>query len=438
MPEPTIVPPPPTVRQGEQPVAPENRPAVDSIENVTAIFDRVLPPKGVQKPPAKPPAATPETMESTQPPQERAQRPPVDRTPPPPEPKKEPETTKTGELPSFLQEALRTEKPITTPPPAATDEHEAEIPADATPEQRQTRIKGLRDAYKRVKGELETIKSQPPEKTPALEYVRQLEAQNGQMMEILSRVGVEHSAEFQNTILRPLYASWNEATRIVREAGGDPNELRTAMSLGGRAQFEALDNLFAEFPESAKAEAHDALRNFRRYEAARAAAVANAPKTMEGIRARDQQRQAQEMGRARNEMVTMFDNALAKLRDEAKVEVFLRTNDPETAWWNQQGDQVIQQARNLFLENTDMEKVAFACLLAPAADAYRNLFMKAQKEVAQLKQVIREKGWAEPNLSESAGNAASRPPEAQLKHDLTRPFQDVFLEEFHRQQGRSR
>jgi len=437
MPEPTIVPPTPTVRQGEPPAQQPDRPAVDSLENVQAIFDRVLPAKGVQKPP--PP--TPETMESTQPPQERTPRPPVDRTPPPPEPSKEPEKPKEGELPSFLQEALRTEKPATAPPApsaAAPDEHDAEIPENLPPEQKQTRIKGLRDAYKRVKEELKAVKERPPAETPALEYVRQLEAQNGQMMEMLSRVGVEHSAEFQNTIMRPLYASWNEAARIVKEAGGDPNELRTAMSLGGRAQFEALDNLFAEFPESAKAEAHDALRNYRRFEAARAQAVANAPKTMEQIRAKQNQQQVQEMGRARNEMVTMFDNALAKLRDEAKVEVFLRTNDPETAWWNQQGDQVIQQARSLFLENTDMEKVAFACLLAPAADAYRNLFMKAQKEVAQLKQVIRDKGWTEPNLSESSGNAASRPPEQQLKQDLNRPFNEVFLEEFHRQQGRSR
>jgi hypothetical protein len=144
------------------------------------------------------------------------------------------------------------------------------------------------------------------------------------------------------------------------------------------------------------------------------------------------------MGRARNEMVQMFDRALATLRDEAKVEVFLKTSDPETDWWNKQGDQVVEQARNLFLQNTDLNKVAFACLLAPAADAYRNLFIKAQKEVGALKQIIRDKGWSEPNLSESAGDASRLTPEAKLKHDLSRPFGEVFLEEFHNQQRRSR
>lgn len=433
MPESTIVPPTPTVTQPSQPAAPvappPAQPGHDSVENVQNIFDRVFPMKGDK--PA--PSAAPETPKPETPPVDRAE-PPTPPETPLPEPKKD----DPDKLPSFLEEALKVDKPKTPARTAPESDVETEWSEDLPPEQKQSRIKGLRDAYKRVKEELGTLKSRPPIDQAALDRLGYLEAQNKQMAEVLSRVGVEHSAEFQQQIMRPLYASWGEATRIVKESGGNPDDLRAAMSLNGRAQFEALDALFADMPESAKAEAHDALRNYRRYDMARAAALADAPRTAQALQVREQQRQYQEMGRARNEMTQMFDNALATLRDEAKVEVFLKTNDPETAWWNEQGENVINQARNLFLENTDLNKVAYACLLAPAADAYRNLFMKAQKQVADLKQIIREKGWNEPNLSESSGNASARTPESKVQHDLSRPFAEVFLEEFHNQQRRSR
>ena len=50
---------------------------------------------------------------------------------------------------------------------------------------------------------------------------------------MLSRVGVEHSQEFQQKIIAPLTGSWNEAVRIVQEAGGDPQQLAQAMSMTG-------------------------------------------------------------------------------------------------------------------------------------------------------------------------------------------------------------
>src|SRR4029077_11933494 len=106
MPKPPIVPPTPTVTQPsspQTPVTPVEPSAHDSVENVQNIFDRVFPEKGV-KPLAKEPSATPE----------RTQRPPISRqadvgTPPPAAP--EPKKAEPGMVPSFIEEALRTEKP---------------------------------------------------------------------------------------------------------------------------------------------------------------------------------------------------------------------------------------------------------------------------------------------------------------------------------------
>lgn len=406
MSDPVIVPPTPTVNQPNGPT--DNSPGMDAVQRA---FDTAYPDRG---------ATTPATT---------IPEPPAPPTEPPPETK--PVEQK---LPSFLEDAL---KPETAPaPPAPPPDPEADFPEELPPEEKRSRIKGLRDAYKALKQEVTQLRNQPQRDPQEQQRLQWLEQNNRQMAEMLSRVGVEHSQEFNQNIIQPLTASWNEAARIVRDAGGDPQELAKVMSLSGKAQFEGLDVLFSEMPESAKMEAHDALRTYRRYEEARRNAVANAPKTLEGIRNRETQRQYQELSKQRQDMGTMFERAVQRLRDEAKVEVFQKTNDPEGKWWNDQGDQLIEQGRSLFLENTDLDRVALACLLAPAADTYRKLFLTAQKKVSDLQKIINDRMGGEPNLSESAGNAFTA--ESQMKEDLKKPFSDVFLREFHRAQGRNR
>jgi hypothetical protein len=422
MAEPQIVQPPPTITQPSSPV--DNSPG---LEQVQKAFDRVLPER---KPKGQEPSPQP-----TPPPPPSKEAPPPETKEAPPKEKEAPKE----EFPSFLKEALELETPPPSKPAAAPPgEPEVEWSEELPVEEKKSRIKGLRDAYKKVKTELETLQKRPQIDPRAVERMSYLEKENKQMGEALSRFGVEQSAEFQQQVIAPLVASWNEAARIVKEAGADPEELAKAMALTGRAQFEALDSLFMEMPESAKAEAHDALRAYRRFDDMRRRAIVNAPQTLEGIRKRETERQYHELNRQREDMKGMFDRALSTLRDEAKVELFQKSNDENAKWWNEQGDRIIAQGRDLFLENTSLDKVALACLLAPAADAYRSLFLKSQRKVAELQKVIKDKFENEPNLSESPGNAGALIPESQMAEDLKKPFADVFLREFHRSQQRNK
>jgi hypothetical protein len=342
-------------------------------------------------------------------------------------------------VPSFLEQALRgTEIPHPeTRTPHPDEEWPEELPEFKTPEEKTARYRKWRETYKNLKSELEEARRQPQPDPQQMARLQMLEMQNRQYQDVMSRLGVEHSAEFQQQIMRPLYASWNEAARIVQDSGGDPQELAKAMALNGKAQFEALDNLFVQMPESAKAEAHDALRVYRRYEDARRAAISNAPQALDGIRRRETERQLGEINRQREDMKGIFENAIKTLR-EGKLEVLLRTDLPEGRWWNEQGDRIVQQAKNLYLENTDMNKVALACLLAPTAEVFRNLWINSQKKIGQLQKIINERIGNEPNLSESSGANAMPQSEAQLKEDLKRPFHEIFLREFHRQQAQNR
>src|SRR4249919_1877374 len=251
MAEPQIVPPTPTVTQPSHPPPPAPPDTSPGLDQMQAIFDRVLPDTRKPTPsataptaPDAPPAAPAQPAPGEQPPAAPTEQPP-------------------GELkiPSFLDEALKPDPAAAQPP----IDPEADFLDDLPPDQKQSRITGLREAYKRVKGELETARQRTgsdPQERARLQF---LEGQNRQMQEVLSRVGVEHSPQFQQQIIAPLTASWHEVARIVRDAGGDPQELAKAMTLQGKAQFEALDMLFSEMPESAKTEAHDALRTYRRF-----------------------------------------------------------------------------------------------------------------------------------------------------------------------------
>jgi hypothetical protein len=436
MPEPTIVPPPPTVTQPSAPSPPvDNSPG---LEQVQRAFDKVLPERKPSRPADSPPEA---------PKPAPAETPAPEKPPASPAPPTIPPVEKPGEVdvPSFLEQALRGES---APPAPGTDQAVASAAADAdwpeelpefkNSEEARSRYKKWRETYNNQKTELRNLREKPVVSEEQQRRMQVLEDQNRQMQSVLSRVGVEQSQEFQQQIMRPLHASWNEAARLVKDNGADPQELAKAMTLSGRAQFEALDMIFSSMPESARTEIHDALRTYRRFEEARRQTIANAPQALEGIRRREMDRQMTEINRQREDMKGTFDRAVRQLRDDGKLEVLLKTDIPEGTWWNEQGDKILESARNLYLENTDMEKVARACLLAPAAEAYRKLWLNSQKKIGQLQKVINERINGEPNLSESSGSQRILTPDAQMQDDLKRPFHEVFLREFHKSQAAQR
>ena len=427
--EPAIIPPVPTVTQPSAPGPVDTSPG---LEEVQRAFDKAYPWKGDAPKPSVPPADLP-SEEPAKKVQELPAEPVAQPTEPPRapvEPAKEPVEHK---MPSFLEEAPKSE-PSQAPP---AEEFPEELPTFKSSEESKTNWKRLRGNYQKLKEENKRLSQRPALDEAAAARLQTLETHNKQMAETLSRFGVEQSAEFQQNVIRPLEASWYEAARIVKESGRDPQDLARAMTQRGKAQFEALDELFDGMPESAKAEAHDAIRNYRRYEEVRQQALARAPQTFQEIRKRELDREYQTVNQQRSEMANMFDDAIRLLRDEAKVEVFRTTNEPEAAWWNEQAKACQDQGRQLYLDNTDMKRMAFACALAPLADVYRKLWLTERAGKHKAETTLRDKFGSEPSLSESPGSKDHSPP-AQLQEDLRRPFSEIFLREFHRSQARSR
>jgi hypothetical protein len=113
--------------------------------------------------------------------------------------------------------------------------------------------------------------------------------------------------------------------------------------------------------------------------------------------------------------------------------VFQTSTDPQAKWWNDQAAALEDAARKLYLDNTDMKKVAKAVILAPAVDAYRKMWMEERKARLKSDRIIRERLGSEPTMSESGGNTNGS---SSTQEDLKKPFADVFLREFHKAQSR--
>lgn len=426
MPDPVLVPPTPTVNQGDSPEV-----VAETVKNVQAIFDRVAPPIKGEPTPTQPAPVTPPAAPPTVPPQQPPTEPvppvippapatPPPETPPPTQPEAPPK------IPSFIEDALRKGEPVT--PPAAPEEMFPESPPEfKTPEERNAAYRKWRGEYNNIKEEVKRLRERPAMDETTAQRLSVLETQNKEMAQMLDRAGVEAHHEFQNQILRPMHSAWNEACRIYRDVGGDPNQLARAMTLTGGQQFQALDEAFQEVPESAKAEINNALTAFRRFDEQRRAALQNAPRTAQELHKRDMQRQVALINQQKEEMKGLLSDAVRTLREDGKVEVLMRSSDPEAKWWNDQADNLEATARQLYLENTDMRKMAMACVLAPMADVYRKLWMQERMERLNADKVVKEKLASEPNLSESGG-----PGQIQPSADLSKPFNQVFLETFHR------
>lgn len=422
MPDPVLVPPTPTVNQGE-PVTPTGD--TSAVQSFQTMFDRAAPRMGEKPPPSTPPTAPkeiPAPPDTTPKPVQPPQQPP--ETPPAPEPKPQ-------EAPAFLDSLLKGEpaQPAAAPAPPEDDWPEEE-PAFKTPEERKSRYKTWREKWKALQSENTTLKARPSLDENTSKKLAYLESQNREMGQVLNRMSIETNQDFQQKILAPMHAAYSEAARIVKDVGGSTDDLAKALTLSGRAQFEALDGIFREMPESAKAEVNNAIGIFKRYDEARKAALARAPDTLKQLQKAGLERQYAHLQAQKQAMSQLFDEAVRTLREEGKVEVLMKSPNTDDKWWNDQCDNIVNVSKSLYLDNTDMKKMAMACILAPMADTYRRLWVNERMARLKTDKVMRERLGAEPTLTESGGNI---PGPTTFEEDLKKPFSQLFMRELAKQ-----
>jgi hypothetical protein len=406
---------------------PEDAPAT---KNILDIFDRVAPEKYVPK---KPLSQTSQTQPATQPKPAAPETPPApvqpiekpQETAPDVEPKPSEKPPEERHLPSFIEKAL--EIPEVKPPAAvpAAEEWPEEMPV-AAPDQQKENYRKWRKDYKTLKEKVSALESRPALDDTTSKKLSYLENRNRELEAVANRMSVEGHAEFQNNIIRPMQSSWNQAATVLKQVGGDPEELARALRMQPKDQFKLIDEILQDVPESAKARINTAITNYQAKDEQRRAWLSNLPKAMEHLRQQDLKRQYAFLDNQKKEMGAMYDQCIARLRDEAKVELLQRSNDPDSSWWNEQADQIESVGRGVFVDNTDMGRLAMACLLAPMADVYRKLWIQTRTELGKKDRIMSDRYGSEPTISESGGNVAGTPT---IQEDLKRPLADVFLRE---------
>lgn len=328
-------------------------------------------------------------------------------------------------IPSFLRPTPEP-APADSAEPAATD-FPAEPPPEIKDEKAKANWRELRSKYETRGKEIEGLQSKLGEIEKAghkpdqasIERLSQLEKQNQQLLAVTERLSIEHHPKFVNEISRPLHNTTAQAKQILKDAGGNPEELDVALGLEGKAHYDALAQLYSEIPESAKMELGSLVAAIKGYEKRKSQVLANAGEVAKNLRQQDMAAQQHNLETQQNEMLQTLQGVTQELRDVHKLEVLQRSNNPEDAWWNEQADQIEKVAEDLLVRNTDMRKFAATCLLGASADVYRNMFNKANETVIQLQKDLAAIRKSEPNLSSANGGSATASPAADAKASFT-------------------
>lgn len=409
-------------------IEPPQTGADEAMNSLQRAFDKVAPDKLAKVVKASDAVRTPETTPSKEdkPPSkvtDAAQTPVVDKS------KEE------AKLPAFLEQSLgaKGEKPapveeeIPTEPPAEIKDEKAKSNWKRLRERKDAAEAALTDAQTKI-SELEKRGHEPDEATKL--KLEGLETKNKQMSEALTRFGLETNEQFQAQVIQPLHASYSRARQIVGDAGGDVEALDKALSLSGKAQYEALDAVYSDIPDSAKRAADKSLDRFRELSQVRANALRNAPQTFEQIRKNELLRQKQTLDSQKAEFEKAFDDTVTDLSDVRKFELFQESKDPETAWWNQIKPKIVDDAKNDYLNAADPKVVAESAIARRSLPVVTELWKRALQRAVKAETELSEIRKSEPNLSESGGGTGAATEDAE---DSKLSFEKLFLKTLKKQ-----
>lgn len=296
----------------------------------------------------------------------------------------------------------------------AAPEPEIEVPKGITKEKDIQSWKQLRTAYETEKREraressdfvrqLAEAKAADP---GAQATIDELKRQNQELLQTVERSNVERHPKFQNEIVHPLKQARKEAHKLLEDAQVNPKLLDKALALDGSDRMEALDQLYGQLPEYAKAELAASVLQIRRLEARRDQILQNAHGTAERLQQQDTISNHEQLQQREQTLLKLADAAVTHLRDKIGFEVFIKSDDPNDKWWNDQVDERLSDMRRLLTNEPDPSQHALAAGLAVSAPFYRDLAIKVRQENKELKAELAAIKGAEPRL-DGGGNGAA-------------------------------
>jgi hypothetical protein len=215
----------------------------------------------------------------------------------------------------------------------------------------------------------------------------------------LERYDLQAHPAFQEKYLKPRQQKFDDAYNLVKEAGGNPEELRRAMSLVGESRIEALEGIAESIPhQMMKGRFERLIEGIDADSRVINEKLANHRQTIQEEEKNETIRRHETNEKMAKEWKSLLGAARTDLMENVKLEALVKVDRPGFEWWNNQIDEDDAVAEEILLKSTP-QKAAVAAVLASKCGTYRSMW-QAERELtkAQAKEIAELKG-AEPTLT---------------------------------------
>lgn len=349
-----------------------------------------------------------ETPATDDPPPSTKPETPPDKPPDKPEapPAAEPEAKKSDDItrrlaPDFSKVADDAAPKVDATPDPELAQLDQAI-KDAPTEKARIDMGKFRDRYAEFKKENQELKARPaaPAEDPAQQtLVSELTKRAEEAEQRLERFDLMASPKFQREFIQPRAKAFQTAQGIVKEAGGDIALLERAMALGGKARTELLDEIRESIPSEMMRGRFD--RQIEAIDAKTAEInerLADSKRAIEESRREETVQSHEQREKQKKQLEGLLGSAIRDLEENLGLEVLHKVGKPDFKWWDDQKDEILSVAREIYLDATP-EKAALASVLAASAGPYRSMWQAERDARLAVEAENRELKGADPSIT---------------------------------------
>lgn len=234
--------------------------------------------------------------------------------------------------------------------------------------------------------------------------LEKVQKENAELLEVVEKIGLERSPQFTQKFVKGRAELVTKMLAKVQEVGGDAEAFKKALTLGGKARFEAMQGALIDVPDMAQAQIAQLVGSLEGIDAERDTVLAQSKETLsawERQQLEQAEQQRQQMGVAQRTRFTQLLDAMSG------TTMMLRRVPPETPGadqWNATVDEIVKGGETLLFETTDWDQFAAASIRAKAYEKLEPMFKQTHALLAEANKRIAELTAAEPGTSNGGGS----------------------------------
>lgn len=207
-----------------------------------------------------------------------------------------------------------------------------------------------------------------------------LEKENAEQMALVRKVNAELDPAYQQKRTERGNAV-NDLKQLVKDSGGDPDALESALRLKGSEHIKAVADVIGDLPNYVQGIIGAKISEVAAIDRALDSARGNPEEYLQSRQREMQETEAKERAEFTRSAQLAYEHAEKKLTAELEV---LRDTEGLPDFWVKQAREIKANARKDFELNSDPGRAAQICLEAHSMRVYRDLFLDMRGENAKL------------------------------------------------------